>query len=282
MSPVSILFFIFGACYSSSASDATEACKADGSCTADEESFIQKTQMNKSLQPNLKGVDCNTIDRSGPWCCWYPYEADRCSKCAWNSCTVAKDCAGTEGDSVNARCNWNDPPVPPAPGCDDPQPGNTNGDNLLNYALHPGDANACANECASRPDCHSWTFVPNYVTTRQNECWLKKSADSITPDKAGVMSGYCHPRPGPNPPSPGECRGMENCKNNWGGNIGGPTTVYSSTECEAHCGNDPTCKGWTFVPNTMSDTHQNQCWKKNWVKNPADQTTCGIWSGYCH
>lgn len=286
------LTLVLVVCFISASSDSTDACDTDGSCTGDEEVLVQtKKSADTITQPEVRGVNCDTIDRSGKWCCYWPQTQengnplvgkDRCDRCDPNGCDAADKCSGDDQKALDARCNWGNPPAPPQ-GCDADQPGYNNGGSNINQQFMELPPDQCKQRCAERGDCKGWTYIPDYSNGVTNMCYLKNRVDAMQSDTTpGIISGNCHGSNPPNPPR--ECQPMQECKNNDGTNIEppSPTTVYSQHECEKQCKIRGDCKGWTFIPNTLTTSKRNnECYIKSWVNNMRDDK-CGIWSGNCH
>jgi len=128
------------------------------------------------------------------------------------------------------------------------------------------------------------------------QCWLKDSnLDCSAPDAdqqwntytSGFCNGECSgPTPSPSPPS-SECAAPLPGKDNRGNNMdSSPRDSFTgdASSCQDLCARDSTCKGWTFMKATNSDT--KQCWLKDSNLDcsapDADQQWNTYTSGFCH
>lgn len=237
----------------------------------DEDALLQHAKTNKTIKPESRGISCATVDQTDKWCCWYP--RGDCNHCDPNGCEAFGN--RCYDDNADAMCHGPPKPDPPGPpvSCTQPEACKNNGGANINQgAIWTDSPQACMEECKNHADCFGYTFVRK----NPNECWLKRWVNDMQGDDCSVYSGTCdRSDPGPGPPSPtppgppgpgpASCGAWRTGWNNHGHNMGESHGKTSAGMCEAQCKFREGCKGWTFIPNRISDGHSNDCYLKDSV-----------------
>ncbi len=125
----------------------------------------------------------------------------------------------------------------------------------LGPAVGASSPRLCANECAKRKECRSFTYTGSFV----NNCWLK----GAVPEASAAPSYWAS----------GVRRGVEVDVNRAGWDYRVFATEGTADECQSTCASESFCQAWTYTPAPAHvdgvDDKPAQCRLKTGVPVPS-------------